>query len=323
MNNLFNATYPEPIYSSVERSILPLAGLVVCPIMSIIVYLVARKRTTQLSSIRSKSYLFYRILSGVLLGQFIGHTVWSSDSTWMLIFVAVGYFVLDTLEIIGRMWTSNPNILAEPDYMFDEDETLIDTNECDGEVLIVDDVTGDTMQVAVFETQQKNKFISKRQWMLFLLLILFAVIAFVNGLYLIYRLPQTTMEKTEILICYFVNALSMSTAVYGGMIHARIHTDENKRRRLLWWFSLTLIWSVIFFAPTIMVLALVDWTWVNTVVHNSILLGFYGASCGALLKMQSYFHMMNQRKVDRRELWAGIAVFLVAVGQSMATSIWL
>lgn len=310
------------IYTAAEEAVIPLAGLVVCPLVSILVYAVARKRSEQIDTIRSKAHLFYRVISGVLLGQFIGHTAWPS-TYWMLLFVAAGYFVLDTLEVIGRMWYTNPNLVAGGDYDLQED---VDLNEQTGEagsVAVSNDLTGPEFQQAVFAKQDLYKNERKRQWMLFCIFVLFAVICFVNGLYFIYRLPQTQLERAQIIICYFCNALSMSAAVYGAMIHARIHRIEGKRTRLTWWMALTFVWSVIFFAPTIMVLAHVPWQWVHTVVTNQVLLALYGVCAGAVLKMQTYFHVMKQDNMDRRELVAGILVFAAALGQSMATSIWL
>lgn len=316
----YNGT--APIYTSAEQAILPLAGLVLCPIVSVLVYWVARKRTESTDSIRSKAYLFYRVISGVLLGQFIGHTVWP-NSYWMLIFVAAGYFLLDTGEAVGRMWHSNPNLIGTADYVVQDD---VDLNEQTGEVgsvAVSNDLTSPEFQDQVFAKQDLDKNDRKRSWILACLFLLFGVVCFVNGLYLIYQLPQSRLEKAQIIICYFCNALSMSAAIYGGMIHAKIHQIEGKSTRLTWWATLTLLWSIIFFAPSIMVLAKVPWHWVNSVVHNRVLLALYGVASGAILKLQAYFHIMKQDDVDRRELVAGILVFFAALGQSMATSIWL
>lgn len=310
------------IYSDVEKGIIPLAGLVVSPIISLVIYLIARRRSKQTDTVRSKAHLFYRIISGVLLGQFIGHTVWP-DSYWMLLFVAAGYFLLDTCEVVARMWNNNPNLVANADYNVDEEIGLDEETGEIGTVAISNDLTSNDFQQAVFAKQDAHKNERKRQWMFFLLLILFAVICLVNGLYLIYRLPQTPLEKMQIIICYFCNAASMSVAIYGAMLHARVHRIEGKRSRIIWWTSLTILWSVIFFAPSIMVLANTPWQWVDAMVHNPILLAFYGLAAGAILKMQTYFHVLKVEQVDKRELLLGILVFFIAFGQSMATSIWL
>lgn len=317
-----NLNGTAPIYSSAEQALLSLPGLVVCPLVSVGVYLISRKRTVQTDTIRSKAYLFYRVISGVLLGQFIGHTVWP-DTYWMLLFVAAGYFLLDTAEVIGRIWHENPNLIGSADYTVQEDVDLNDQTGEVGSVAVSNDLTGPEFQQAVFAKQDLNKNERKRQWMLLCLFILFTVVCFVNGLYLIYRLPQSTQEKVQIIICYYCNALSMSAAIYGAMMHSKIHRIEGKRQRLLWWTGLTMLWSVIFFSPSIMVLAHVPWSFVNKVVHNRVLLALYGVASGAVLKMQSYFHLMKQHEVNRRELVAGILVFFVALGQSMTTSIWL
>ena len=69
-----NAT--QLIYSEGEQAALSIAGLVLCPLLSIPAYIVSRWRSEQPSkSLKSRAYLFYMVISGVLIGQFIGHKI--------------------------------------------------------------------------------------------------------------------------------------------------------------------------------------------------------------------------------------------------------
>src|SRR5690606_19878841 len=109
------------IYSPGEQAALSLAGLIICPLLSIPTYIISRWRSEQVSkSLKSRAYLFYMVLSGVLLGQFIGHTKWAIDctsgfATWgsfllVTVFVACGWYILDTCEAIARIWNTNRNL---------------------------------------------------------------------------------------------------------------------------------------------------------------------------------------------------------------------
>src|SRR5271165_5678545 len=108
------------IYSPAQQAMLPLAGLVVSPILSIIIYILARRRLTQIEPLKSRAHLFYFMLSGNLAGQFIGHTKWTSQE-FMSVFVAVGFFSLFAFQEIMRICNINSNLVSPSDSMSRDD----------------------------------------------------------------------------------------------------------------------------------------------------------------------------------------------------------
>lgn len=327
-----NAT--QLIYTEGEQAALSIAGLVLCPFLSIPTYIVARWRSDEANkSLKSRAYLFYMVISGVLIGQFIGHTKWALDctsgfATWgsfliVTVFVAAGWFLLDTCEAFARVWNTNPNLLAPSDYNAPDDIAL-NKNSMEEETKIVTvDALSHDFSNAVFLGQDKFKDKTKRRWMLGVLFVLFAAVCFVNGLYLVYQYPRTGKEKAQVIACYYANAVLMSTAVYGAMIHARIHVVEEKRPRTLAWFGLSILWSLIFFSSAFIVLIRLEWTVAYRIIHSEYLIAFYGVASGAILKMQQYFHNMKSDGIDCSDTIFGRIVLFVSLGASVVVSVWL
>ena len=327
-----NAT--QLIYTEGEQAALSIAGLVLCPLLSIPAYIVSRWRSEQASkSLKSRAYLFYMAISGVLIGQFIGHTKWAIDctsgfATWgsfliVTIFVAVGWYLLDTCEAFARVWNTNPNMLAPSDYNAPDDIALNRSTMEEEEVVVTTDPTSNDFSNAVFLGHDKFKDKTKRRWMLGVLFVLFAAVCFVNGLYLVYQYPVTPSEKTQIIICYYANAILMSTAIYGAMIHARIHVMEEKRFRLITWFGLSALWSIIFFGSALMVLVRMEWILAFQIIHSEYLIAFYGVASGAILKMQQYFHNMKSDGIDCSDTIFGRFILFITMGASVVVSVWL
>ena len=323
-----NAT--QLIYSQGEQAALSIAGLVVCPLLAVPIYIVSRWRSGQPSkSLKSRAYLFYMLISGVLIGQFIGHTKWALiQSTWggfliVTVFVAGGWYLLDACEAFARVWNTNPNLSATSDYMAPDDIALNRKSMEEETVVVTTDATSNDFSNAVFLGQDKFKDKTKRRWMLGVLLVLFAIVSFVNGLYLVYQYPQTTSEKIQVIACYYTNAILMSIAVYGAMIHARIHVVEEKRSRLVAWFGLSALWSIIFFGSALIVLVRIDWSLAHSIIHSQYLVAFYGLATGAILKMQQYFHNMKSDGIDCSDTILGRLVLFIALAASVAVSVWL
>src|SRR5690606_38387927 len=134
-----------------------------------------------------------------------------------------GWYILDTCEAIARIWNTNRNLEAPTDYNAPDDIALNNDTMEDEEVIVTKDATSHDFSNAIFMGQDKYKDKTKRRWMLFTLLVLFTLVSLVNGLYLIYQYPETKQEKLQIIACYYANAILMSAAVYGAMIHARLH----------------------------------------------------------------------------------------------------
>ena len=323
------------IYSEGEQAALSIAGLVLCPLLSIPAYLVSRWRSNQASqSLKSRAYLFYMVLSGVLLGQFVGHTKWAIDctsgfATWgsfllVTVFVAAGWYLLDTCEAFARVWNTNPNTLGSSDYNAPDADIGLNRDTLEDETVIVTkDASSNDFSASVFIVEDKHKDKTKRRYMLFVIFLLFSAICFVNGLYLVYQYPQNASEKTQIIACYYANAILMSTAVYGAMIHARIHVLEEQKPRILTWCILTALWSVIFFVSALLVLVGLEWSVANTIIHSPYLIAFYGTASGAILKMQQYFHNMKTDNIDCSDTILGRIVLFITLTASIVVSVWL
>lgn len=307
------------IYSPTQQAMLPLAGLVVSPVLSVIIYLMARRRLSSVKPLKSRAHLFYLMLSGNLAGQFIGHTNWTSVN-FMSLFVAVGFFLLFAFQEIMRICNTNPNLIMPADTNMPDDIGL-NKGTMEIETFIVShDVTNDDFARVQYQVQLQWKDTRKRQWMLGILFVLFFIVSFTNGLYLIYSNPQTELDVSMVILCYYVNCISMSVCIYGSMIHAHFHVTEETRPRLAWWILGTFLWSIIFFSSSLMVLTGAQYKWIEGVIHNEALVAFYGVSSGAVLMMQIYYHNRKDHILDKRDVVTGIIVFALSLAQSMFTS---
>lgn len=327
-----------PIYTQAQTSVIPLASLVLPSLVSLPIYLVAKHRSDGAKNLKSRAFLFYKIISGVLLGQVLGlffkviagalvetltGPIFWTSFFYMPIFAGLGYFFLDTSEDVGRWWTFNPNQIGPSDYADADDIGLNHKTGEENTVTVSDDLQGEAFQKAVFLKHDQFKDERKRQWMLGCLLVIFFISSFVQGLQLIYRYPKTEYEVAQIITCYFINALALSFVVFGVMIHAKIHVIEGKCKRVGWWIALTLLWSVIHFSGSLMLLIPLDWSVAAFILRHPATNVFYGLAAGILLKMQAYFHNMKIDGANGCEMVGGRFIFLIALGQALVTNIWL
>lgn len=307
------------LYTPAQLAVLPLAGALMSPLLSWFFYWAARRRHQAGDTLKSRAYLFYRMLSGILLGQFIGHTIWT-HSYALVIFVALGYFLFDGAEGVARIWNTNTNWVGPADYDAPDDVGLNrQTMEVES-IVVSDDLSGRAFQDDQFTAQADYKDTRKRQWMLVSIIVLFIIISTMDGIQLVALAPPTA----AIITCYYINAAALSVAVYGAMIHAKFHVTEEDRPRLAWWVGVTVGWCVVFtLCSSLMALVGLQLSEARAMIQSEALIAFYGASSGALLKVQQYFHTMKMSTIDRRDTWLGIGVFGVALAQSMVTSIYL
>jgi hypothetical protein len=98
-------------YGLGERIALPLAGGLIAPALSALVYRFVRRRLREQETLTSRAYLLYRALSGVLLGQLAGHMLvvplTGFGAVFAFVFALIGFFVLDVADGVGRLWNSN------------------------------------------------------------------------------------------------------------------------------------------------------------------------------------------------------------------------
>jgi hypothetical protein len=313
MNNL---TITQIYHVAPEKAALSLVGLLVSPIISCILYYLARRRLQKDDTSKSKAHLFYRMISGILIAQFLGHTYWYTPFWYLGLFVATGYFVMDAAESIGRLWNKNPNYVGRPDYAAPEDIGLDKKTNTRKSIVVADDLTDPNFSHNVFLIEDNNKDLTKRQYILSVLLLCLFVICCVDGFHL-----AVTPSSIPLIVSYYIHGICLSVAVYSAMIHAQYHTEAT--RRWMWWCLLTFFWSVILFCSAFVVLLPIPSDLLVAILNHQAFIAVYGFASGILLKLQHYFHGMHVETADKAELWWGIAVFFLSMGIAMATSIYL
>lgn len=317
--NSSTTTIP-PVFDTWQVALLPLLGGLICPLLSWLVYRVSLRRLKQKETTKSRAHVFYRILSGVLLAQFLCHTAISAsiDLKYMFYFILAGYFLMDCAEAIGRIWNTNSNYIAPLDEQVPEDIGLNRETMQEQSIAVATNVSSNDFSNMIWTLQDYSKGNRKSQWLLGLLLVVFCIIVMVDGLLLIVY-PQSIAA----FVSFFVNGVSMSVAVYGAMIHAKFHVEEERMPRIAWWCLVTGIWCVTLVCSTIFVLTHMNVETALGIVNNKILLSFYGAAGGCVLKLQQYYHNRKVEEIDRAQTWLGMGVFFVAIAQGVATSIFV
>jgi hypothetical protein len=313
-----NATITQIYHMDSEKAILSLVGLVLSPLLSCILYYLARKRLNlkKDETSKSKAHLFYRMVSGILLAQFLGHTYWYAPFWFIGMFVCIGYFFMDASESIGRLWNKNDNYIGPTDYSAPQDIGLNKKTHVRDNIIVADDLTSSEFAHEVFLVEDDVKDLKKRQWILFVLLLCLFIISCVDGFHL-----AVTPSSILLIVSYYVHGACLSVAVYSTMIHAQYHTEAT--RRWFWWCMITLLWSLIFFCSAIFVLLPIPSVLILDILNHKAFVAIYGFASGILLKLQHYFHGIHVETRDKNELWLGIGVFFAAVTIAMLTSIYL
>jgi len=299
-----------------EKAALSLVGLVLSPLVSGFLYYLARRRLKEDDTSKSRAHLFYRMISGILLAQFLGHTYWYTPFWFIALFVSIGYFVMDAGESIGRLWNKNPNYVGPTDYAAPQDIGLNKKTNVRAEIIVADDLTSPDFARDAFDIEDNVKDLTKRQWILAVLLCCLFVISCVDGFHL-----AVTPSSIPLIVSYYIHGICLSVAVYSAMIHAQYHTEAT--RRWFWWCTLTIIWSIIYFCSALFVLLPIPPYFILEVLSHQSFIAVYGFASGVLLKLQHYFHGMHVETRDKSELWWGIAVFFSSITIAMLTSIYL
>ncbi len=156
---------------------LPFVGAIVAPALSVFFYLYSRRRRDVAHEHDTyRSYLFYRMASGVLLAQFVGHTyLGGADERFMFIFVAIGYVsVMDWGDNVGREWNTNADYSGPVNYDYSDDEHSdigLDRTTMQQQPMIVTQDVGSEAHAQemrpVMDAAKRNK---KRRWLLGVLL---------------------------------------------------------------------------------------------------------------------------------------------------------
>jgi hypothetical protein len=316
------------LYTPAQRAVLPLLGGVVAPLLGLLVYRLARRSLQETERLRNRSYLFCRGITGVLLGQFFAHTyVPTGELEWQytMLFAAVGFVFLDVCDHVARHWNTNPHYVAAPldGGGASEDLGLQRDIMEKHKVLVVRGGNKRSFSDTVWAAQDGYKETRRRQWVLGIVLATFAVICVMDGLLLVYRDPLNEAAVAAVITCYYVNGVFLTLAVYGAMIHAEFHIEEERRSRIVWCAVVGSLWCVCLVSSAIPVLAGITVAAAQAIVNNRVMLAFYGFSCGCVLNRCVYFYAFQLEQPGARQSVLGVLVLFVAVGQSIATGFWL
>lgn len=299
--------------------VVPLIPSVVCPLLSFVVYVLSQKRLNTDGQHRSKAFIFYRMMSGTLFGEVIARLYFFS-SIWLSSFVAIGFIGYDTCEMIARIWNTNRYYVA-PDDNTHEDVSLDISHLVTHNIIVSDDLTSDDSPKQMFQAQDLHKSEIKRYWILGSMYVIFTILSIADGLLLVANPPTDVQSLILKIFFYLCTSTALSTCIYSGMIHAKFHTEEKKRR--LKWIVATAVWCIILFCTIIPLLVGVTNVTALLILNNFALLAFFGFAVGCLLKINVYFHNMKIDRMDKTDLIWGSFVFILSTAQAIASGFFL
>jgi hypothetical protein len=298
--------------SVAQKVAFPLLGGVVCPTLGLIVYFIAKYRHDNKATIASRSTEFNSILSGVLLGQVLMHTMipGSELSTRFLWTFVVAGFVLAQLALYlaSRFWWNTHVYYTPTPHAIDEHATLDKRAVEERKVAMFSDVGSDEAASAVFGQADDRMDRYQRIAFMIVLQTAFVFIVITDGF--------LAAASTSV-AAYYVNGVSIILTVYGSMLKAKLHAESNTRVRRAVWIFLVLAWSIVFVCSSIPTLIQVNLT---PVVLSMPYMSVYGTVSGVVLALwQYYFQRPNE--TDRPAI--SLLVFTLALAQSIVTAYFL
>lgn len=315
------------LYTPVEQAFLTFPGLVVSPLLSLFIYRYARRRLDEMSTSKSRAHIFYRLMSGIFLGQFLCHTFFKATiysvlgAEIMACFVLIGYIIVEATENLARVcYIYNSDLTDAPDYKVPDDYALNKTSMTQNTYIEATDVSNTDFSDTVFRQFDAFHLGRKKLAIMVLLFICFAMVCFADGMFLIQRFDN---DSAVIISCFYINTLAMSLGVYGAMIHAKLHNVENTWKRRGWWTLCTAIWSVMLFSCSIPVLARMQQSAAIAVVANPAMASFYAVAAGGILWLHQYFRSIKLESTDRTETCIGLVALVAAGAQSAVTGVFI
>jgi hypothetical protein len=312
------------VYGTASLVLLPLMGAVCVPVLSFLSYRWVKRHMTQQDTTNSRGYYFYRALSGVLLGQLLGHMfvvpLTNMDAVFAYAFVLVGYILLEMLDGIGRMWNTNDNYTGVHDDAVQEDLMLDKDHVEEKEVVHISNVTSAEFAESQWAMEDWAKDNRKRHWLLAALMTVFGITVTIQGMLVVYR---GGWNNVAVIFCYYVNGIMLSIGVFAAMTHSKIHLDENRRKARFWWCLLTFIWAALAILSSVPTLANISITSASIVLQNRVFLCFVGVTSGVMLRLQFYYHSRRLIDATWQSTLLGLLVLTVTATASFVTGFWL
>jgi hypothetical protein len=302
----------------------PLVGGIVAPMLSWAVYRVARRRLKHKQTLQSKSHVFYRVISAVLLGEFVCHSMWTTlGATWIsLLCVAAGYALFTVADGWGTVWNTNVHYVGAAAVATATDEIVMVDRMEEPSIVAATNLTSPEFATQTWALQHKAKDKRKRQWMLATLIAVLIMVTVKNGLALAASSGGGGGQLVALIACTYVNGISLSIAVYGAMLHAKFHVTEQMRLRIIWWCAVTALWCVTLLCAGSVPLLLLSGN--GSAVVSSYFIYVYAVCVGVVIAVQQYYHAYSTTSAtSKRETLMGLFVFLLTLAQSVVTSAWL
>ena len=329
------------MYTVGQLVALALLGGLLVPLAAAVTLWYTHKRAQpeQKGGSRSRAHLFYRALSGALLGQVLCHTwlpasLGTMDTHLLFLMVLLGYVVLDAGESIARVWHAHSHYVTVDDDAATTpklDDLALNAERMEEQgIVTISHLRNPNAAAQVWSLVDKASDEIKRQWMLGALFLSLCVALLGDSLLLVVLENDEAGAVTNdlLILCFYINAFSLSLALLGGMLHAKFHlTPGGRWRRWLWWWSLVGVsWSLcmLVLATGLSLWLQAERTTVIALLAHPAFLIIYGLALGVLLRLHVYY---GSRRLDphttRRDIWLGLLVFLLAAGQAALTSFWL
>lgn len=316
------------MFDVLEKTFLILTGAFFAPLISAVALWWTRRRLPDSRTTESRAFLFYSMLNGILLGQYVCHTAIVADgfeARLMNLCALAGFVFIYWLECEARMWGDFENYVQPLDTDLPEvnpDSGLRrDTMELE-EIVSVSAVNTTNMSWVLFAGLDLSRDRGKRYAMLLLLYVILAAVLFVDGMLLIYRAP--TSNHAAVVACFVINGISLSVAVIGGMVHAHRQLIEDFPKYGIWsWVAMTLVWSVLLVGSALPAVLDVSRDAAASILEHYATLCCYGFASGCVLKLCVYYFQRSGERSNRRIIRLGVLVLAFAAAQSAVTGLWL
>jgi len=295
------------------------AGAVVAPLLSAAIYAYSRRRwDVREQNTTSRAYLFYRMLSAVLLGQFLGHTyngAGAADTRYLYAFIAVGYvFIMDVWDNVGRVWNTNVNYVG---YASDDDHDVgLNRDTMQPEPYVVGtDVSSPSYADGILVVMNTDKLLRRRRWLLAALFVVLIIVSLMDGFLVVVR---GTTNQVALVVCYYASTAAMTVALCGAMIHARLQAVPRA------WLLLSAAWCAVLVCCALPAMLFANRAAdIATALNSRAFLLFYGLASGCMLWLHRYFYNMKRGAPSKQQTAQGIVVFAVGVAQGVLSGYFL
>lgn len=298
-----------------QRAVFPIFGFLVPPMISAIMYWIARRRIKREDgeSHASRMYFFYNTLAGALFGLVVGRM-----SSLRGIVMGSGFMAAHVLLFARKIYTGYK---PRHYHMLDEDFSLDETSVVKHQTTVIPDPQDPSVAKIMFAQTHKYHETHTRQWVLAGLAVVLCAMAGVDTITIVAARPTDALSVAQVMLSHFSMSVTFSVAVFSAMMHAEYHLVENTVRRRTWWIAASALWGICYgCASSIPILAGLTWE-SATMVAQTVELGTYGLM-GVLLVLCVYFvEWQDVGWTDRRERLLGNGVFAAAMVQAIGFSV--